>query len=48
VGTALHTLKGRQSKSKARRARFEELNTGDYQKVMKTKRVIYPPGERLG
>ena len=40
--------KGRQSKSKARMARFEELNTGDYQKRNETNELFIPPGERLG
>ncbi|MCF2948234.1 energy-dependent translational throttle protein EttA [Paraglaciecola aquimarina] len=40
--------KGRQSKSKARMARFEELNTGDYQKRNETSELFIPPGERLG
>jgi ATP-binding cassette ChvD family protein len=40
--------KGRQSKSKARMARFEELNTGDYQKRNETNKLFIPPGERLG
>lgn len=40
--------KGRQSKSKARMARFEELSTGDYQKRNETNELFIPPGERLG
>lgn len=40
--------KGRQSKSKARMARFEELNTGEYQKRNETNELFIPPGERLG
>lgn len=40
--------KGRQAKSKARMARFEELNTGDYQKRNETNELFIPPGERLG
>ncbi|WP_339725500.1 energy-dependent translational throttle protein EttA [uncultured Paraglaciecola sp.] len=40
--------KGRHSKSKARMARFEELNTGDYQKRNETNELFIPPGERLG
>ena len=40
--------KGRQSKSKARMARFEELNMGDYQKRNETNELFIPPGERLG
>lgn len=42
------SAKGRQSKSKARMARFEELNTGDYQKRNETNELFIPPGERLG
>jgi ATPase subunit of ABC transporter with duplicated ATPase domains len=37
--------KGRQAKSKARMARFEELNTGDYQKRNETNELFIPPGE---
>ncbi|MGQ8365065.1 energy-dependent translational throttle protein EttA [Glaciecola sp. 1036] len=40
--------KGRQAKSKARMARFEELNTSDYQKRNETNELFIPPGERLG
>ncbi|TDF39786.1 energy-dependent translational throttle protein EttA [Alteromonadaceae bacterium M269] len=40
--------KGRQAKSKARMARFEELNTGDYQKRNETNELFIPPGDRLG
>jgi ATP-binding cassette ChvD family protein len=40
--------KGRQSKSKSRMARFEELTTGDYQKRNETNELFIPPGERLG
>ncbi|MFQ3235931.1 MAG: sulfate-transporting ATPase [Paraglaciecola sp.] len=40
--------KGRHAKSKARMARFEELNTGDYQKRNETNELFIPPGERLG
>lgn len=40
--------KGRQAKSKARMARFEELSTGDYQKRNETNELFIPPGERLG
>ncbi|MDM7859770.1 energy-dependent translational throttle protein EttA [Alteromonas sp. ASW11-36] len=40
--------KGRQAKSKARMARFEELNTGEYQKRNETNELFIPPGERLG
>ncbi|CEO40213.1 energy-dependent translational throttle protein EttA [Photobacterium kishitanii] len=40
--------KGRQAKSKARMARFEELNTTDHQKRNETNELFIPPGERLG
>lgn len=40
--------KGRGTKSKARMARFEELNTSDYQKRNETNELFIPPGERLG
>ncbi|MBL4828354.1 MAG: ATP-binding cassette domain-containing protein, partial [Aliivibrio sp.] len=40
--------KGRQAKSKARMARFEELSTSDYQKRNETNELFIPPGERLG
>lgn len=40
--------KGRQAKSKARMARFEELNTTDYQRRNETNELFIPPGERLG
>ncbi|WP_354625115.1 energy-dependent translational throttle protein EttA [Psychromonas sp. MME2] len=40
--------KGRQSKSKARMARFEELNNQDYQKRNETNELFIPPGPRLG
>jgi len=40
--------KGRQAKSKARMARFEELNTNDYQKRNETNELFIPTGERLG
>lgn len=40
--------KGRQSKSKARIARFEELNSQDYQKRNETSELYIPPGTRLG
>ena len=40
--------KGRQAKSKARMSRFEELNTGDYQKRNETNELFIPPGPRLG
>ena len=40
--------KGRQSKGKARLARFEELNNTDYQKRNETSELFIPPGPRLG
>ena len=40
--------KGRQSKSKARIARFEELNSQDFQKRNETMELYIPPGARLG
>ncbi len=40
--------KGRQAKSKARMARFEEMTTGQYQKRNETNELFIPPGERLG
>ncbi len=40
--------KGRQAKSKARLARFEELNSQDYQKRNETHEIFIPVGERLG
>jgi ATP-binding cassette ChvD family protein len=40
--------KGRQSKSKARIARFEELNSQDFQKRNETSELYIPPGTRLG
>ncbi len=40
--------KGRQSKSKARIARFEELNSQDFQKRNETSELYIPPGARLG
>ncbi|MDP5254625.1 MULTISPECIES: energy-dependent translational throttle protein EttA [unclassified Vibrio] len=40
--------KGRQAKSKARMARFEELQTSDHQKRNETNELFIPPGERLG
>ena len=40
--------KGRQSKSKARIARFEELNSQDFQKRNETSELYIPPGNRLG
>lgn len=40
--------KARQAKSKARIARFEELNSVEYQKRNETQEIFIPPGERLG
>ncbi|WP_233116832.1 energy-dependent translational throttle protein EttA [Aggregatibacter actinomycetemcomitans] len=40
--------KGRQAKSKARMVRFEELNSGEYQKRNETNELFIPPGPRLG
>ncbi len=40
--------KGRQAKSKARMARFEELSDIDYQKRNETNEIFIPVGERLG
>ncbi len=40
--------KGRQAKSKARLARFEELQSSDYQKRNETNELYIPPGPRLG
>ncbi len=40
--------KGRQAKSKARLARFDELNSQDFQKRSETMEIYIPPGPRLG
>ena len=40
--------KGRQAKSKARIARFEELSSFEYQKRNETQEIFIPVGERLG
>ena len=40
--------KGRQSKSKSRLKRFEELSSQDYQKRSETHQLYIPPGPRLG
>ncbi|MDP2125754.1 MAG: energy-dependent translational throttle protein EttA [Pseudohongiella sp.] len=40
--------KGRQAKSKARMARFEELNSQEFQKRNETTELYIPPGPRLG
>lgn len=40
--------KGRHAKSKARLARFEELNSKQFQQRSETNELYIPPGERLG
>ncbi len=40
--------KGRQSKSKARLSRFEELQSQEFQKRSETNEIYIPAGERLG
>ncbi len=40
--------KGRQAKSKARLARFEELQSQDFQRRSETQEIYIPPGPRLG
>jgi len=40
--------KGRHAKSKARIARFEEMNSQEYQKRSETNEIYIPPGGRLG
>lgn len=40
--------KGRHAKSKARMARFEELQSQDFQKRNETNELFIPPGPRLG
>ena len=40
--------KGRQAKSKARLARFEEMSSHDYQKRNETQEIFIPVAERLG
>lgn len=40
--------KGRQSKSKARLARFEEMQSQEFQKRSETNEIYIPAGERLG
>ncbi|MDC7702571.1 energy-dependent translational throttle protein EttA [Vogesella indigofera] len=40
--------KGRQAKSKARLAKFEELSSHDYQKRNETQEIFIPVAERLG
>ncbi len=40
--------KARQSKSKARLQRYEEMSSVEYQKRNETQEIFIPPGERLG
>lgn len=40
--------KGRHAKNKARIARFEEMNSREFQKRNETNELYIPPGERLG
>ncbi|HEX5340015.1 MAG TPA: energy-dependent translational throttle protein EttA, partial [Gammaproteobacteria bacterium] len=40
--------KGRQAKSKARMARFEELSSAEFQQRNETQELYIPPGPRLG
>lgn len=40
--------KGRQSKSKARLARFEEMQSQEFQRRSETNEIYIPPGQRLG
>lgn len=40
--------KGRQAKNKARIARFEELQSQDFQSRSETNEIYIPPGQRLG
>ena len=40
--------KGRQAKSKARLARFEEMQSQEFQSRNETNEIYIPPGERLG
>lgn len=40
--------KGRHAKNKARLARFEEMNSKEFQKRNETNELFIPPGERLG
>ena len=42
------TAKGRQAKSKARLARFEEMSNYEYQKRNETQEIFIPVAERLG
>ncbi|WNK21117.1 energy-dependent translational throttle protein EttA [Halomonas piscis] len=41
-------VKGRQAKSKARLNRFEEMQSGEFQKRNETNEIYIPPGPRLG
>ena len=45
---ARSNAKGRQSKSKARLARFEEMQSQDFQTRNETNEIYIPPGPRLG
>lgn len=40
--------KGRHAKNKARLARFEELNSQEFQQRSETQEIYIPPGQRLG
>jgi sulfate-transporting ATPase len=40
--------KGRHAKNKARLARFEEMNSKEFQKRNETNEIYIPPGQRLG
>lgn len=40
--------RGRQTKSKARLARFEEMQSQEFQKRSETNEIYIPPGQRLG
>ena len=40
--------KARQSKSKARLARYEEMTSVEYQKRNETQEIFIPPGDRAG
>ncbi|MDE4978113.1 energy-dependent translational throttle protein EttA, partial [Francisella tularensis subsp. holarctica] len=40
--------KGRQAKSKARLAKFDELSSQEFQNRNETQELYIPPGERLG
>ncbi|OZT37304.1 hypothetical protein CH228_28515, partial [Salmonella enterica subsp. enterica serovar Heidelberg] len=48
LGWVRQGAKGSQSKGKARLARFEELNSVEYQKRNETNELFMPPGPRLG